>query len=625
MTPTGATEWHVEVGTAAHETTYRDAVQAFAEVAHAIRDEVELDPLLQLLARKICTLLEIGRCSVYLKDDRSSLYRGRVSEGPGNVIRAREIVKRLTCGGDGDRFSKEILSTKRPVLVANAKSDPRPNRTIMSEWNVHAMLGVPMIFGQEVSGLMFLDNEAVPHEYTPEEQDIAATFANLAAIAVAHARITENLRSNLKTIEHQNELLRLSEHIESKLTELVLRGADLMEIANAASALTGKPVSIHDAQHRRLATATPAPQIPAPRLFEPESLKLSSVIDAVATLGTPSLSVIGPFRSQGLTHRFLLAPIIVRDEQWGYVVLAEYPSKLRQTDRIVAQRTATIVALELSVEQRERAARLQARDALTRDLIFAVDDEGSLARRARFQGMEIGEPYVVCFVSDVEGVPTRMPPPSVYAGVLPPGAELFVTSVGDGQVALIQLSTQGPAREAVQEVGDQLGGLLADADCADSVVAAISSVCRDVSQFAPAYTEARQLLRCLKTFNHERAPRVLSADDLGPARLLLSATSRSEADRFATDTIGPLLDNDDASRAELLRTLAVFFDSSRSICHSATRLGVHENTIRYRLRRIHELTGRDVVKAADDQLACQLALLVLRLEGRLPSSFRTSR
>ena len=42
---------------------------------------------------------------------------------------------------------------------------------------------------------------------------------------------------------------------------------------------------------------------------------------------------------------------------------------------------------------------------------------------------------------------------------------------------------------------------------------------------------------------------------------------------------------------------------------------MHENTVRYRLSRVREITGLDVAGDADDQLSVQVALLVLRLRG----------
>ena len=42
---------------------------------------------------------------------------------------------------------------------------------------------------------------------------------------------------------------------------------------------------------------------------------------------------------------------------------------------------------------------------------------------------------------------------------------------------------------------------------------------------------------------------------------------------------------------ELLDTVCAFFDCDRSVRNSAKHLGVHENTIRYRLGRVLELTA----------------------------------
>jgi hypothetical protein len=62
----------------------------------------------------------------------------------------------------------------------------------------------------------------------------------------------------------------------------------------------------------------------------------------------------------------------------------------------------------------------------------------------------------------------------------------------------------------------------------------------------------------------------------------------------------------------------VFFDCGRSVRRSALELGVHENTIRYRLARIEDATGLAFGTSSDDEFTAQVALLVLRLDGALP-------
>ncbi|HEX6955693.1 MAG TPA: GAF domain-containing protein, partial [Agromyces sp.] len=145
-------------------------MNAFSVVAHAISEKADLDSLLHLVAERICTLLGIRRCSVYLRDHKTGVFRGQVAHSDRDIDVA---IKRLTAGIEADGFTREILATQQPVLIVNAQSDPRPVRSTMLEWNVRTMLGVPMVLRGEVIGLLFLDNEDAPHDYSPAEQELA--------------------------------------------------------------------------------------------------------------------------------------------------------------------------------------------------------------------------------------------------------------------------------------------------------------------------------------------------------------------------------------------------------------------------------------------------------------------
>jgi DNA-binding PucR family transcriptional regulator len=126
-------------------------------------------------------------------------------------------------------------------------------------------------------------------------------------------------------------------------------------------------------------------------------------------------------------------------------------------------------------------------------------------------------------------------------------------------------------------------------------------------------------MRCRRRLCGENGARVLTADDLGPGRLVLAAAEREDAARFAHDALGALLCEDDGAH-DLLLTLQMFFERGRCVRQSARALGVHENTIRYRLNRIEDRTGLAVAHSSNAQLTAQLALLVLRLEGALPEA-----
>jgi hypothetical protein len=104
---------------------------------------------------------------------------------------------------------------------------------------------------------------------------------------------------------------------------------------------------------------------------------------------------------------------------------------------------------------------------------------------------------------------------------------------------------------------------------------------------------------------------VVDAAGLGSVELLL-ATAPDEARRaFRTSLLSPLLDYDADHGTELVRTLRVFLDCSGSWTKAAEAMFVHVNSLRYRMRRVEELTGRDLGSLADQAAL----LLALRLAG----------
>ena len=74
--------------------------------------------------------------------------------------------------------------------------------------------------------------------------------------------------------------------------------------------------------------------------------------------------------------------------------------------------------------------------------------------------------------------------------------------------------------------------------------------------------------------------------------------------------VDPLLDHDRERRADLVRTLRVYFSEGANASAAADRLFLHRNSMIYRLARIEELTGLDL-KDPRANLALQLGLLSL--------------
>ncbi|WP_236651981.1 PucR family transcriptional regulator [Streptacidiphilus neutrinimicus] len=85
---------------------------------------------------------------------------------------------------------------------------------------------------------------------------------------------------------------------------------------------------------------------------------------------------------------------------------------------------------------------------------------------------------------------------------------------------------------------------------------------------------------------------VVRFDDNPLAMVVVAAPA--EASRLARLVLGPVLDLPPLDRRRLMETLEHWFAAGGVAAEAAQRLFVHPNTVRYRLRRIEELTGRSL-------------------------------
>ena len=112
------------------------------------------------------------------------------------------------------------------------------------------------------------------------------------------------------------------------------------------------------------------------------------------------------------------------------------------------------------------------------------------------------------------------------------------------------------------------------------------------------------------------APRPVAAEDLLPERAL-SGDGHARRD-LAENIYNPLF----AAGGGLLETLVTFLDQGLSVEAAARSLFVHANTVRYRLRRIQEVTGyspTDPREAYALRLALTLGRLRHRAKGEEPA------
>jgi purine catabolism regulator len=107
-------------------------------------------------------------------------------------------------------------------------------------------------------------------------------------------------------------------------------------------------------------------------------------------------------------------------------------------------------------------------------------------------------------------------------------------------------------------------------------------------------------------------PPIASHKDLGAFTLLLSIQDEEALKQFSAAVLDPIEANDDAYATELLHSLEVFIECNGSWERAAKRLYCHRHTLRHRIRKVEEMTGRDFSRA-NDRIECWLALQARQL------------
>lgn len=584
-------------------TVYSSAIDAFRRVAAALVEEKELDDLLHVVAGEVCALVGVGRCSIHLRDG-ADMFRGYVGHAGEDID---HYVKRARAGMPADGITREILATKRAVIVRDARTDPRPVQSTVRFWGIRSIMAVPMIFDDEVIGILFLDDEAHAHHFTETDEAIASLFADLAAVAISHAKVLNEKNAKLLDAQRQVAGLKRAALLDERLSEIVLEGGGLSALAAATADLLGKPCAIHGATHELLAAASPrgVGDGVVPQLLEPRFRSRPQIARAFAPARAHRVLLVGPLPDSGLPHRYIVAPFEANDEPAGTLVVMEHLSRVSGVDMFLARRAAAHIGRCVALQCAALGEGLTIGGGLLAELVHDGGDNAALSRIACQVGLQLDCPHRVCLLARRDE-PSALSVLEVSAAFATAGEDVYAAPVEDGIAVLLDDRADDTAT-LVERVERALGGIGGD------VRAAVSQSCEDLDRYPEAFADARQALQCLLKLGTAESPAVVTADELGPGRLFLAALDAPAALAFTERTIGMLMT--DPGAGTLIETLDRFFADMASVRLCAMHLGVHENTVRYRLARVCELTGLSVTGDPDAQLAVRMALLIFRLRG----------
>ncbi|MGH3010996.1 MAG: PucR family transcriptional regulator [Gaiellaceae bacterium] len=243
-------------------------------------------------------------------------------------------------------------------------------------------------------------------------------------------------------------------------------------------------------------------------------------------------------------------------------------SPFGEYDRLVLHHGQTALAFELSRRRAVSAAELRLAGDLLEDLEAERLDERETGRRMAAFGLEPARSYAALLAAPRNGLSGEQVRREV-AGELDRRRARY-------------LSTARPDRATFLVEAGSEDGILA---LAETIVGAGSHARLGVGRPAQGRALGRSLLEARAALDTATSD-VASYRDLGSLELLLSLPNAT-LEAFVDRVLGPVADSE-----RLLGSLTALLDSGCRWSDAAEALGVHRHTLRYRMERLRDQTGR---------------------------------
>lgn len=570
----------------------------------------ELDDGLLAVTHEALNLVGGDMAGVLLRDDDEIVMRA--CTGNRQLTTARLRMRR------GQGLAGLVFATG-----AAAKVDDYLHDDVISD-DFHALalaeatpsaMGAPLMLGGEVIGVLEVWRRR-RSVFTQREIDCLVGLAELAAVALHHARLYDEREASLREVEIAHQMLetqyRRVTHalaLQQELVQALLDGERLSGVLRIVAARSQAAVALFDVEFDLMA-GYPA-TIDTPELV--------TAVRALSRREPPSGRVTrwAPFDQQALSVR----PVHVGGDLLGWLCMLSAGPVGDDGVELALTQACLTCALHHLEEQAAARARAALRDEVLLGLVTGSPDERRAAvSRAKHVNVDLrGELRVaVCSferinpIGDAEGWASshaerirRRLLAVCESNLAATGWLRLAARHGDTLVMLVRAveaaELRGVLQRSAEELGKEVPGLAPGWG--------VSGPRANPMALNEAYTEATTALRAVGKSDDRR---VAMHEELGILGLLLAGPGSLDLPRFVTDTIGPALAYDRIHGTALVETLRTYLDADCSQQESAARLFVHQKTVKYRLGQLQKLTGLDL-RHHHDRLRADIAVRAAEL------------
>ncbi|RMG15137.1 MAG: GAF domain-containing protein [Planctomycetota bacterium] len=203
-------------------------------VLRGIGDKHRIHTLFKVTS-KISTILDLQQ----LLDELLALIFDELPADRGSILlfdaqkrRLRTMTSRSRAGGRvkvkiSKTIVKEVIRTRESLLTADAQSDRRLDMAMsIVDENIRSALCVPLVRGERILGIIFLDTYDSQRQFTSDDCDLLTAIAMQAAMALENARLVKEM-GDRERLRHE---LSLAATIQKQLLPRKLPRSQLIEV-----------------------------------------------------------------------------------------------------------------------------------------------------------------------------------------------------------------------------------------------------------------------------------------------------------------------------------------------------------------------------------------------------------
>ena len=233
-----------------------EKLNLLVEFGARISSELRLDKLLDIIAQQITRMLNVVRCTIYLKDGERHELWSKIAQGRG--LEHTEIRVPL----NGNNVVAIVARTGQTINMPNAYEDDRFSMDVdmVTDFRTHSLLAVPLKNNAgKVLGVFQVANKADGTPFDKKDEGILLLLATLASSSIEIARLYQDVhvaqletiyrlavtaeyrdqqdtRAHLKNISIISYLLALALGMNKKEAELIKNASPLHDIGKVALA-----------------------------------------------------------------------------------------------------------------------------------------------------------------------------------------------------------------------------------------------------------------------------------------------------------------------------------------------------------------------------------------------------